>query len=92
MKKSTKTVMASEENLFSIDGSESEEDDDLVFSGTILGSGKSARPPSKMLFRLSVLSSIGGFLFGYDTGVVSGAMILVRKVRLCQERTWYWES
>jgi len=29
---------------------------------------------------MSLLSAMGGFLFGYDTGIVSGAMVFVRKV------------
>ena len=31
-----------------------------------------------LLFVLVLLSALGGFLFGYDTGIVSGAMVLVR--------------
>ncbi|KAJ1161399.1 hypothetical protein NDU88_001885 [Pleurodeles waltl] len=31
------------------------------------------------VYVLSVFSALGGFLFGYDTGVVSGAMLLLRR-------------
>ncbi|XP_078275999.1 proton myo-inositol cotransporter-like isoform X2 [Rhinoraja longicauda] len=31
------------------------------------------------LYRLSAFAALGGFLFGYDTGVVSGALLLLKK-------------
>ncbi|XP_034031726.1 proton myo-inositol cotransporter-like isoform X3 [Thalassophryne amazonica] len=33
----------------------------------------------KFVYLLTVFSALGGFLFGYDTGVVSGAMLLLKK-------------
>src|SRR5687768_17613717 len=30
------------------------------------------------LYVVSLLSAVGGFLFGYDTGIASGAMVFIR--------------
>ena len=58
------------------DSEEEGEEDDIFIGRNIT----SAPPTNPLLLRLlTLLSCIGGFLFGYDTGVVSGAMVLVSK-------------
>lgn len=44
-----------------------------------VGSSKSQNGSSRFVYVLSFFSALGGFLFGYDTGVVSGAMLLLKK-------------
>lgn len=38
-----------------------------------------ALPPSKMVFWLAALTSFCGFMFGYDTGYISSALVAVRE-------------
>ena len=44
---------------------------DVSEGGNSSGGGRS------MVFMLTFLSCIGGFLFGYDTGIISGALVLI---------------
>ena len=37
------------------------------------------QPFTRLVFRVAMLAAVGGFLFGYDTGIVSGAMIFMEK-------------
>ncbi|CAL8360140.1 unnamed protein product [Lota lota] len=48
--------------------------------GTDLQDPDAARPPTPVfVYVLTFFSALGGFIFGYDTGVVSGAMLLLKR-------------
>ena len=50
----------------------------LASERTPLISGVVSDQTTVHLYVAAVLSAVGGFLFGYDTGVVSGALLQVR--------------
>lgn len=42
-------------------------------------SSKASSKTTAFVYLLTAISAIGGFLFGYDTGVISGSMILLKR-------------
>lgn len=51
----------------------------IMGGNSVRQNGKSK--PQKLtcfVYLLTFLSALGGFLFGYDTGVVSGALVVIK--------------
>jgi len=51
----------------------------LINSDEAADSKKEQPTQSCFTWIVTLLSAIGGLLFGYDTGIISGAMLLIRK-------------
>lgn len=57
-------------------------DEEEEYSNNPRGDLQHPRQPDRFswfVLKLTVTSALGGFLFGYDTGVVSGAMLLIKE-------------
>ena len=53
--------------------------EEVPLLGATPAAGASREGSSALLYFVTLAAAVGGFLFGYDTGVVSGAMLLLEK-------------
>src|ERR671914_95327 len=47
-------------------------------STTVLTTTGGREDPRTFMFRLTLIASLGGLLFGFDTGVIAGALVYLR--------------
>ena len=56
--------------------SESDHDGNMSENDVLIQDKRPLDSPTLYIYLLTIFAALGGFLFGYDTGVISGAMLL----------------
>ena len=56
----------------------------------ILSEPHSTEGNSRIVYVVAALSALGGLLFGYDTGVISGAILFIRQTLLYPTSLLAW--
>ena len=72
--------------------SKPEEVDLSITENNINSKNRKCASFSPFVLLLSVVAGIGGFLFGYDTGVISGALLFIEQDFNIDTDTEAWKS